>query len=61
VDICAHIVRHYNQGWAKGPKAGIKYWEIWNEPDTGFWAGTREEYYRLYAATAKALKEIDPS
>ena len=29
----AATVRHYNRGWADGHKWGIKYWEIWNEPD----------------------------
>ena len=40
-DIAAHIVRHYNEGWANGQKANIKYWEIGNEPDGQslvFWA-----------------------
>jgi xylan 1,4-beta-xylosidase len=63
-DICAHIVRHYNQGWANGPKAHIRYWEIGNEPDGRglvFWSGTPEEFYRLYAVTARKLKEIDPA
>ncbi|MBS6164375.1 MAG: hypothetical protein KH847_10965, partial [Clostridiales bacterium] len=31
--ICAGIVRHYNEGWAGGYHFGIRYWEIWNEPD----------------------------
>ncbi|MBR5548646.1 MAG: GH92 family glycosyl hydrolase [Kiritimatiellae bacterium] len=29
----AATVRHYNRGWANGFEWGIKYWEIWNEPD----------------------------
>ena len=29
----AGTVRHYNRGWANGFNWGIKYWEIWNEPD----------------------------
>ena len=29
----AGTVRHYNCGWADGFEWGIKYWEIWNEPD----------------------------
>ena len=32
-EIFAGTVRHYNRGWANGYKWGIKYWEIWNEPD----------------------------
>jgi len=29
----AATVRHYNRGWANGFEWGIKYWEIWNEPE----------------------------
>ena len=62
--ICEHIVRHYNEGWANGYRFGITYWEVWNEPDNeeeiarnNMWKGTKEQYYDLYAATAKRLKE----
>ena len=32
-EIFAATVRHYNRGWADGFNWGIRYWEIWNEPD----------------------------
>ncbi len=32
-EIFAGTVRHYNRGWANGHEWGIRYWEIWNEPD----------------------------
>ena len=32
-EIFAATVRHYNRGWANGYEWGIKYWEIWNEPE----------------------------
>ena len=32
-EIFAATVRHYNRGWANGYKWGIRYWEIWNEPE----------------------------
>ena len=65
--ICEHIIRHYNEGWAGGYRYGIQYWEIWNEPDNGLqdgevrennqcWWGTDEQFYELYAVTAKHLK-----
>jgi xylan 1,4-beta-xylosidase len=63
-DISAHIVRHFNQGWANGLKLGIKYWEIWNEPDGRslvFWRGSPESFYRLYENAAKKLKALDPT
>jgi xylan 1,4-beta-xylosidase len=61
-DISAHIVWHYDQAWANGEKLGVKYWEVWNEPDNpGFWSGTPEDYDRLYEITAEAVKAVDPS
>ena len=60
--ICAHILQHYNQGWANGHHYNIKYWEIWNETDgAGFWSGTPEQYFKLYELTARSLKSLDPS
>lgn len=60
--ICEHIIRHYNEGWADGFRYGITYWEIWNEPDNDMgrmnqmWTGTPEQYFELYDVTAKHLK-----
>lgn len=61
--ICEHIIRHYNDGWADGFYYGIKYWEIWNEPDghcmvekNEMWKGTEEEYFNLYRITSKHLR-----
>ncbi len=65
--ICEHIIMHYNYGWANGYEYGLKYWEIWNEPDLDVntdnkrtWAGTEEEFYELYSVTAKHLKARFP-
>jgi xylan 1,4-beta-xylosidase len=36
------------------------YFEVWNEPNLkGFWSGTQEDYFKLYAASAFALKKVD--
>jgi len=35
-------------------------WEVWNEPDIGYWKGTPEEYYKLYDYTAAAVKRALP-
>lgn len=34
--------------------------EVWNEPNINFWAGTMEEYFKLYAYSAEAVKRADP-
>jgi xylan 1,4-beta-xylosidase len=37
------------------------YWEVWNEPDIGYWRGTPEEYYKLYDYAADAVKRAFPA
>lgn len=61
--ICEHIIRHMNEGWANGHHRNIQYWEIWNEPDLGekCWTGTPEDFYDLFAVTAKHLKVCFPN
>ena len=62
--ICEMIIRHYNEGWADGFTYGIKYWEIWNEPDfhiyslkdNMMWYGSPEQFYELYDVSSKHLK-----
>lgn len=36
------------------------YFEVWNEPDLSvFFDGKKEDYYRLYEVTARAVKSVD--
>ena len=35
-------------------------WEVWNEPDIGYWQGTPDEYYTLYDYAADAVKRALP-
>ena len=60
--ICEHIVRHMNEGWANGHRYGIRYWEIWNEPDLHpqCWDGPDETFFPLYDVTARHLKKCFP-
>lgn len=60
--IARHIVLHYNAGWAKGFRYGIRYWEVWNAPDSKlFWSGSPEDYYALYEKAARAIESADPA
>ena len=70
-EICDHVIRHYNEGWADGYHMGITHWEIWNEADLDqvkrawkklprCWAGPRRQFFKLYVTTAKLLKERHP-
>jgi xylan 1,4-beta-xylosidase len=35
-------------------------WEVWNEPDIGYWQGTSEEYFELYDFSAAAILRALP-
>ena len=40
--------------------AGDWLWELWNEPDSGYWHGTFAEYTKLYDYTESALHQAIP-
>ncbi len=37
------------------------WWEVWNEPNIGYWQGTVEEYCKLYDYAADGLRRALPS
>jgi xylan 1,4-beta-xylosidase len=38
------------------------YFEVWNEPNLdGFWAGTQDEYFKLYKYSVEAIKSVNPN
>ena len=65
--ICEHVILHYNEGWANGLHLGIKYWEIWNEPENSpdeklnpMFMAPFSEYIRFYGVAATYLKKQFP-
>lgn len=36
-------------------------WEVWNEPNIGYWKGTPEEFHKLYDYAADAVKRALPT
>jgi xylan 1,4-beta-xylosidase len=43
------------------PEADAWLWQLWNEPDIGYWKGTPAEFDRLYDFTEAAVHEVFPS
>ncbi len=37
------------------------YWEVWNEPDIGYWQGTPAEYHKLYDFSVDAVRRALPT
>lgn len=51
-----HSVARYGR-----PEVESWWWELWNEPDIGYWQGSPEEYNKLYDYTTDAVKRALPS
>lgn len=54
-ELARHCLRRYGLG-----EVSRWYWELWNEPDIFYWAGTADEYFRLYDYTEWALHSVLP-
>ena len=52
---------HYLQHRYGEEEVRTWYFEVWNEPDLiAFFHNTQQDYFKLYEATARAVKEADP-
>src|SRR5215471_15474492 len=54
-----HLARHLAERYG-GSEAESWYWEVWNEPDIGYWQGKAEDYHKLYDFAADALQRALP-
>jgi xylan 1,4-beta-xylosidase len=61
-DFIAAFVRHLETRFGQQEVASWKF-EVWNEPNLdGFWHGAgKDTYFKLYDATYKAIKGVDPT
>jgi xylan 1,4-beta-xylosidase len=58
-ELVFHFVRHLRERYGD---AEVKtwLWEVWNEPDIGYWKGTPEEYFKLYDFSVDAVLRALP-
>lgn len=55
------LTRHFTERYG-ADEVKTWYFEVWNEPNLdGFWAGTQEDYFKLYNYSAKAVKSVNSS
>ena len=61
-DLISHFAQHLVDRYGI-EEVSHWYFEVWNEPNIGFWAGEpkEESYYQLYDTAAKALKKVKPA
>jgi xylan 1,4-beta-xylosidase len=53
-------VKHCVEKYGKAEVDGW-WWEVWNEPNIGYWQSTPQEYHKLYDYTVAAAKKALPS
>ena len=51
-----HCVARYGQAECES-----WYWEVWNEPNIGYWQGTPEEFHRLHDVAIEAVRRALPN
>ena len=51
-----HCVEKYGRA-----EAGKWYWEVWNEPNIGYWRGTPEEFFKLHDCAIDAVRRALPT
>ncbi len=61
-EVFLRTAMHFNDGWDNGYNYNIKYWNVWTEPDGGFWNQSLPPttYYRMYEAVANKFKNYNP-
>jgi xylan 1,4-beta-xylosidase len=42
-------------------EVGKWYWEVWNEPNIGYWRGTPEEFFKLHDCAIDAVRRALPT
>ena len=58
-ELVHHLTLHCIERYGKA-EAESWYWEVWNEPNIGYWHGTPEEYNRLYDYAVDAVRRALP-
>ncbi|MRR23246.1 glycoside hydrolase, partial [bacterium] len=60
-DLIRNLTEHFTERYG-AEEVKTWYFEVWNEPNLkdGFWAGTMEDYFKLYRFAAEAIKSVNP-
>lgn len=60
-DLIRNLTLHFTERYGS-EEVKTWYFEVWNEPNLkdGFWAGTMEDYFKLYSFAVQAIKSVNP-
>ncbi len=58
-ELCYMWAQHCLDRYGKN-EVSSWYWQVWNEPDAGYWKGTQEEFFKLYDYAAQGVRKALP-
>jgi xylan 1,4-beta-xylosidase len=59
-ELCYQWAKHCVEKYGKAEVEGW-YWEVWNEPNIGYWRGTQEEFFKLHDYAIEGVRRALPT
>ncbi|MFD0892523.1 hypothetical protein KBB96_13945 [Luteolibacter ambystomatis] len=59
-ELCYQWAKHCVEKYGKA-EVETWWWELWNEPNIGYWRGTQEEFYKLYDHSVAGVRRAIPN
>jgi len=59
-ELCYQWTKHCVERYGR-KEVETWWWQVWNEPNIGYWHGTQEEFYRLYDYAVAGVRRALPS
>lgn len=59
-DLVFHWVKHCIERYGSS-EVEQWYWEVWNEPNIGYWQGTKEEFFKLHDHAVAGVRRALPT
>ncbi|MEO8617451.1 MAG: beta-xylosidase [Luteolibacter sp.] len=59
-ELCYQWTKHCVEKYGR-EEVETWWWELWNEPNIGYWHGTQEEFYKLYDYSVEGVRRALPT
>jgi xylan 1,4-beta-xylosidase len=59
-ELCYQWTRHCVEKYGRA-EVETWWWQLWNEPNIGYWRGTQEEFYKLYDYSVAGVRRALPT
>ena len=59
-ELCYQWTRHCVEKYGRA-EVETWWWQLWNEPNIGYWRGTQEDFYKLYDYSVEGVRRALPT